>query len=112
MHASLHMEASLSCNAGSLDRAGRQLVCEGLVTEDKAIWLQPEKEKRRCLVTRQPIRIWAATIVNVVNVRFTSKTMTIENLFSGEDVAGTGAASALAAHLPASCLSATSCDFC
>jgi ESCRT-II complex subunit VPS25 len=73
----------------NLGREGRELVCDGLVQNEQALWLPPEKAKQRCLVTRVPIRIWAQTILRVVNDRFTTKTMALVNLYSGEDVQGT-----------------------
>ena len=76
--------------AGTLNLQGRQLVCQGLVDEDKAIWLSPERARNRCLVTRQPMRVWAATILRIVTDQFTTKTMPVDNLYSGEDVQGTG----------------------
>lgn len=81
---------SRSQGAGSLSLPGRQLVCQGLVQEDKAIWLRPEKERKRCLITRKPMRVWADTVLRVVHEELTSKTFPVENLCSGEDVSGTG----------------------
>lgn len=87
----------LPSRVGSLNLQGRQLVCESLVQEGKAIWLAPEKERKQCLITRQPVRVWASTILRIVTEQFTTKTMPVENLYSGEDVVGTGALPALRA---------------
>ena len=88
--ADIHTCLHFCCGAGSLSLQGRQLVCDKLVAEDKAFWLKPEKDKRACIVTRQPVRVWADTIARVVDERFATKVLTLENLYSGEDVKGTG----------------------
>ena len=83
-------------------------MCDALVADDKAVWVKPEKDKTRCMITRQPMRMWADAIMRVVSVRFVSKTTTLENLYSGEDVEGTGAAFTLQSS--SSCVRSRQCS--
>lgn len=74
--------------AGSLSIEGRQVVCDSLVKDGKAEWL--DKDRTACLVTLHSIQQWAETIHTVVKTRFTSNIMTIDEVYSGEDARGTG----------------------
>lgn len=78
-----------ACGAGSLSLEGRQAVCAALVAQGKAEWLA--KDRTACLVTIQPVPLWAATIQTVVRTHFSSHIVTIEELHSGDEARGTGA---------------------
>jgi ESCRT-II complex subunit len=60
------------------------------VNEEKAAWL--DKNQTVCLVTVQSLQQWADKIVSVVKTRFSSNIMTVDEIYSGEDARGTGAA--------------------
>eukprot|EP00892_Ulva_mutabilis_P006091 jgi/Ulvmu1/3854/UM018_0073.1 len=71
----------------SLSLEGRQAVCSALVAEGKAEWVG--KDQTVCLVTIQPVPLWASTIHDVVRTRFTTSIVTIEELHSGDEARGT-----------------------
>lgn len=71
----------------SLSLEGRQAVCRALIAEGKAEWAS--KDCTVVLVTLQPVKQWADTILTVVRTRFTTSIVMVEELHSGEDAHGT-----------------------
>lgn len=63
-------------------------MCRALIAEGKAEWAS--KDCTVVLVTLQPVKQWADTILTVVRTRFTTSIVMVEELHSGEDAHGTG----------------------